>query len=172
MECIGNGEQIRFWAKWLQGKTMAEVAPNLHKKTSRTFVKNRTVAQALHNRAWMGERLPRTGLYTCVFWVAVSGWSWSHTIATRSDSQPAPRQERYWRNSTSAGQVGFSARGISNLGRPLCPATEVSVHPCSGTGKLCRRGRGQNRGVAQDTGTSSVKQLRFVSLYHELSMFH
>jgi hypothetical protein len=34
---------------------MAEVAPNLHKKTSRTVVKNRTVAQALHNRAWMGD---------------------------------------------------------------------------------------------------------------------
>lgn len=57
IECIvGNGEQIRFWAnRWLQGKTMAEVAPNLHKKTSRTVVKNRTVAQALHNRAWMGD---------------------------------------------------------------------------------------------------------------------
>jgi len=124
---------------------MAEVAPNLHKKTP--------------------ERLSRTGLllklltivpgwvngcqeqdYTCVFWVAVSGWSWSHTIATRSDSQPAPHQDRYWSNSTSVGQVGFSARGVSNLGRPLCPATEVSVHPCSGTGKLCRRDRGHNRG--------------------------
>lgn len=121
MECIvGNGEQIRFWAnRWLQGKTMAEVAPNLHKKTSRTVVKNRTVAQALHNRAWMGDIKGALTVQVLVEYLHTRAHAHAHAHTPTRDTQSVLAQ----------GQAS------------------------------------SEQGVTQDAGSSSVKQLRFVSLY-------
>jgi hypothetical protein len=53
---VGNGEEILFWTdRWLDGHTMAEIAPNLLKAVQKRTAKRRTVAQALHNRSWVQD---------------------------------------------------------------------------------------------------------------------
>jgi hypothetical protein len=44
---VGNGEEILFWKdRWLDGHTLAEIAPDLFKTVSKRTIK-RTMAQAL-----------------------------------------------------------------------------------------------------------------------------
>lgn len=53
---VGNGEQILFWTdRWLDGHTMAEIAPNLVKRVTKGTAKRRTVAQAIQSRRWVGD---------------------------------------------------------------------------------------------------------------------
>jgi hypothetical protein len=53
---VGNGETILFWSdRWINGNTMAEIAPNLYKAVPKRVVRSRTVAQALNNRVWASD---------------------------------------------------------------------------------------------------------------------
>jgi len=53
---VGNGEEILFWKdRWLDGHTLAEIAPNLFKTVPKRIVNRRTVAQALQNRSWVHD---------------------------------------------------------------------------------------------------------------------
>jgi hypothetical protein len=53
---VGNGEKILFWKdRWLDGRTIAEIAPNLVKSVHKQTAKRRTVAQALLNRKWVAD---------------------------------------------------------------------------------------------------------------------
>jgi hypothetical protein len=50
---VRNGEEILFWKdRWLDGRTLIELAPNLIKTVPKRTVK-RTGAQALQNRRWV-----------------------------------------------------------------------------------------------------------------------
>jgi len=52
---VGNGEKILFWKdRWLDGHTIAEIAPNLVKSVHKQTAK-RTVAQALLNGKWVED---------------------------------------------------------------------------------------------------------------------
>lgn len=53
---IGDEESTKFWTDWwLQGKYVAELAPNLSNLIPKRMVKRRTVIQALQNRGWVGD---------------------------------------------------------------------------------------------------------------------
>lgn len=53
---VGDGESTFFWSdRWLDGKTVAELAPSLIKVVSKRAVKGRTVAQGLLNRTWVSD---------------------------------------------------------------------------------------------------------------------
>ena len=53
---VGNGEKILFWKdRWLDGHTIAEIAPNLVKSVHKQTAKRRTVAQALLNGKWVED---------------------------------------------------------------------------------------------------------------------
>jgi hypothetical protein len=56
-----------FWTdRWLDGSTMAEVAPNLFRTVLKRTAKRRTVAQALQNRSWVRDI---NGALTVQVWV-------------------------------------------------------------------------------------------------------
>ena len=53
---VGDGTSTRFWIdRWLQGKTLAEWAPNLVSVIPAKIAKTRTVSQALSNRRWVED---------------------------------------------------------------------------------------------------------------------
>ena len=53
---VGNGENTKFWTdRWINGQSISTLAPNLLQSVSRQAVRNRTVAQALQNRAWVAD---------------------------------------------------------------------------------------------------------------------
>jgi hypothetical protein len=53
---VGNGDTILFWSdRWINGNTMAEIAPNLYKAVPKRVVRSRTVAQALNNSVWASD---------------------------------------------------------------------------------------------------------------------
>ncbi|WVZ85170.1 LOW QUALITY PROTEIN: hypothetical protein U9M48_032120 [Paspalum notatum var. saurae] len=53
---VGNGDSTKFWAdRWLQGKTVAEWAPDLFRAIPTKIIKRRTVSQALFNRSWVDD---------------------------------------------------------------------------------------------------------------------
>ncbi|WVZ53725.1 hypothetical protein U9M48_004630 [Paspalum notatum var. saurae] len=53
---VGSGATMLFWSdRWLHGKTVAELAPNLIKLIPKRVVKRHTVSQALENRSWVSD---------------------------------------------------------------------------------------------------------------------
>jgi hypothetical protein len=53
---VGNGERTMFWKdRWLNGKGIAEIAPNLLQIIPRRVANRRTVAAALNNRQWVAD---------------------------------------------------------------------------------------------------------------------
>jgi hypothetical protein len=68
-----------FWTdRWLDGYTIADLAPNLFKAVPKRTTKRRTVAQALHNRCWVqdikGARTVEVMLEYFQIWDFVEGF--------------------------------------------------------------------------------------------------
>lgn len=53
---VGDGQSTKFWIdRWLQGQTISEIAPHMFGAIPKNATTNRTVAQALENRAWVQD---------------------------------------------------------------------------------------------------------------------
>ena len=53
---LGNGQKALFWSdRWLQGKSLIDIAPCLYNAVNNTARKKRTVAQALQGDQWIGD---------------------------------------------------------------------------------------------------------------------
>jgi hypothetical protein len=53
---VGNGESALFWEdRWLDGKSIKEIAPEVYALISKRCRKQRTVQQALVERSWITD---------------------------------------------------------------------------------------------------------------------
>ena len=53
---LGNGERTMFWTdKWVAGRTIEEIAPDVYRLINPDIKAKRTVAQALANGAWIED---------------------------------------------------------------------------------------------------------------------
>ena len=53
---LGNGHKALFWEdRWMQGKSMSEVAPCLYAAISPRVKKVRIIDQALHEDSWISD---------------------------------------------------------------------------------------------------------------------
>jgi hypothetical protein len=53
---VGDGESARFWEdKWLDGRSIREMAPEVYALVSKRRRKARTVREALIDRAWIPD---------------------------------------------------------------------------------------------------------------------
>lgn len=53
---VGDGSSTKFWSdRWIQGKTIAELAPNLVALVPQQEIKKRTVEEGLDNRRWVSD---------------------------------------------------------------------------------------------------------------------
>jgi hypothetical protein len=77
---VGNGELVYFWGdRWINGKSVAEIAPGLWSTVSARVRNRRTVQQAPTDNAWLLDlssrlttRLAQRGAQECVdLWLAI-----------------------------------------------------------------------------------------------------
>jgi hypothetical protein len=53
---VGDGRQTFSWTdRWLQGKSLADLVPNLVIYVPKRFLKNRVVRDTLHNNQWVQD---------------------------------------------------------------------------------------------------------------------
>lgn len=53
---VGDGATTKFWTDWwLRGKTVAEIGPHLIGIIPKRTIKQRTVAEALVDQAWVAD---------------------------------------------------------------------------------------------------------------------
>jgi hypothetical protein len=53
---VGDGKNTLFWAdRWLEGRTIQELAANLFKTIPKRIIKHQTVSQVLLNRGWVAD---------------------------------------------------------------------------------------------------------------------
>ncbi|WVZ83087.1 hypothetical protein U9M48_030267 [Paspalum notatum var. saurae] len=82
---VGNGVSTFFWTdRWLEGKTVAELAPNLFSLIPKGIVEQRTVSQALSNRRWVedirGALTVQVLLEYLAIWDMVDGLVLQHDV--------------------------------------------------------------------------------------------
>ena len=83
---VGNGEHILFWTdRWLDGHTMANIAPNLVKTVTKQTAKRRTVAQAIQNRRWVGDIKGALTIEVLIEYLHI--WDTVDNLLLRSDVQ-------------------------------------------------------------------------------------
>jgi hypothetical protein len=73
---VGDGATILFWTdKWLQGKSIADLVPELVAAVPRRFLKQRTVHEALSSGLWVNDikrDLSDLAVFQCLcIWVLV-----------------------------------------------------------------------------------------------------
>ncbi|WVZ51606.1 hypothetical protein U9M48_002735, partial [Paspalum notatum var. saurae] len=75
---------------WLDGKTIAELAPSLFKAVPKRITKCRTVAQALHNRSWVSDIRGALSVHVLTEYLLV--WELVDHLALQPD---IPNQHRW-----------------------------------------------------------------------------
>jgi hypothetical protein len=108
--------------RWLDGHTMAEIAPNLFKSVLKRTAK-RTVAQALHNRSWVqdikGARTVEVLLEFLHIWDMVDGFILQPEIPdryrwklTQDGAASLPMRPSLWTPSSSVRGEEFGKPGL------------------------------------------------------------
>ena len=91
---LGSGESIKFWKdRWLQGRTLAEIAPNLYNSVPKRVVKTRTVAQALVNRGWVADIRDVLSVQVLVVGLGLGGWADSAVAGSSHNPVPTPASQ-------------------------------------------------------------------------------
>jgi hypothetical protein len=78
---LGDGHKASFWSSgWLLGRRPKDIAPLLFRKSIK---KNRSVAEALHDNAWIRDLEHRTGFTTAHLSQFVMLWNLVQDTALR-----------------------------------------------------------------------------------------
>lgn len=70
---VGDGATTRFWTdRWLNGRTVADVAPALLAHVKKGTIRTRTVEQAMQNNSWRHDL--SQGLPLAAVWEYLQLW--------------------------------------------------------------------------------------------------
>ncbi|WVZ53201.1 hypothetical protein U9M48_004174 [Paspalum notatum var. saurae] len=124
---VGNGSDTKFWMdRWLQGKTMAEWAPNLFRLVPKRVVKRRTVSQALTNRSWVADIRGALTVQVLVEYLAI--WDLVDGLELRAD---VPDQH-HWKLSSSgcySSKSAYDALFVGTIKFSLLAKRGLPHHP-------------------------------------------
>jgi hypothetical protein len=83
---VGDGKNTLFWAdRWLEGRTIQELAPNLFKTIPKRIIKHHTMSQALLNRGWVADIEGALTIHVLseylMMWDLLDGWHLQQGVA-------------------------------------------------------------------------------------------
>ncbi|WVZ63805.1 hypothetical protein U9M48_013410 [Paspalum notatum var. saurae] len=108
---VGNGENTKFWTdKWLHGRRLADIAPNLLRAIPKRVAKRRTVSQALTNRCWVSDI--KGALTVQVLTEYLHVWELLEGVELQPDTPDTP----IWRPSSSGCYSSKSAYEVMFIG--------------------------------------------------------
>lgn len=125
---VGDGKRTSFWEdKWIEGRSIAELAPSVIRAVGPRIRKTRTVFDALHNYAWVRDI---TGARTVLILEYLDLWELIRTVQLQPDLQ----DKVSWKWTANGSYSAASAYRAYFIGQECIPGAKI-LHKARAPGK-------------------------------------